>query len=61
MGSGTSVSLNFASREVVILGTQYAGEMKKGLVAIGGRGGWVSWGRLLGRWSSMLMHFDYFA
>ena len=60
MGSGTSVSLNFASREVVILGTQYAGEMKKGLVAIGGRGGWVSWGRLLGRWSSMLMHFDAF-
>ncbi|CAL1164159.1 unnamed protein product [Cladocopium goreaui] len=34
MGSGTSVSLNFASREVVILGTQYAGEMKKGVFTI---------------------------
>jgi len=34
MTSGTSVSLNFASREVVILGTQYAGEMKKGVFTI---------------------------
>eukprot|EP00439_Symbiodinium_sp_Y106_P070065 s4510_g12.t1 len=34
MTSGTSVSLNFASRQVVILGTQYAGEMKKGVFTI---------------------------
>ncbi|CAE7590747.1 pckA [Symbiodinium natans] len=34
MTSGTSVTLNFASREVVILGTQYAGEMKKGVFTI---------------------------
>eukprot|EP00002_Diphylleia_rotans_P003207 TRINITY_DN1217_c0_g2_i1.p1 TRINITY_DN1217_c0_g2~~TRINITY_DN1217_c0_g2_i1.p1 ORF type:complete len:597 (-),score=131.77 TRINITY_DN1217_c0_g2_i1:496-2286(-) len=34
MTSATSVSLNFASREVVILGTQYAGEMKKGVFTI---------------------------
>mmetsp|Transcript_14509 Transcript_14509/g.34420 ORF Transcript_14509/g.34420 Transcript_14509/m.34420 type:complete len:592 (+) Transcript_14509:96-1871(+) len=34
MTSGTSVSLNFASREVVILGTQYAGEMKKSVFSI---------------------------
>eukprot|EP00931_Biecheleriopsis_adriatica_P001734 TRINITY_DN1021_c0_g1_i2.p1 TRINITY_DN1021_c0_g1~~TRINITY_DN1021_c0_g1_i2.p1 ORF type:complete len:587 (-),score=132.52 TRINITY_DN1021_c0_g1_i2:78-1838(-) len=34
MTSGTSVSLNFASREVVILGTEYAGEMKKGVFTI---------------------------
>lgn len=32
--SKTSVSLNFASKEVVILGTQYAGEMKKGVLTI---------------------------
>jgi phosphoenolpyruvate carboxykinase (ATP) len=30
MTSTTSVSLNFKRREMVILGTQYAGEMKKG-------------------------------
>jgi phosphoenolpyruvate carboxykinase (ATP) len=32
--SETSVSLNFASRELVILGTQYAGEMKKGIFTV---------------------------
>ena len=32
MTSTTSVSLNFKRREMVILGTQYAGEMKKGYV-----------------------------
>lgn len=34
MTSPTSVSLNFARREMVILGTQYAGEMKKGVFTI---------------------------
>jgi phosphoenolpyruvate carboxykinase (ATP) len=34
MTSGTSVALNFASGEVVILGTEYAGEMKKGVFTI---------------------------
>merc|ERR1719346_264674 len=34
MTSGTSVSLNFESKEVVILGTEYAGEMKKGVFSI---------------------------
>jgi len=32
--SSTSVSLSFAAREFVILGTQYAGEMKKGVFTI---------------------------
>lgn len=32
--SATSVALNFASNEFVILGTQYAGEMKKGVFTI---------------------------
>jgi len=32
MTSSTSVALNFADKEMVILGTEYAGEMKKGLV-----------------------------
>ena len=32
--SNTSVSLNFATGEFVILGTQYAGEMKKGVFTI---------------------------
>ena len=31
MTSETSVALNFERREMVILGTQYAGEMKKGI------------------------------
>lgn len=30
MTSGTSVAINFAEKEMVILGTEYAGEMKKG-------------------------------
>ena len=34
MTSTTSVSLNMASHEFVILGTQYAGEMKKGVFTI---------------------------
>jgi ATP-dependent phosphoenolpyruvate carboxykinase len=31
MTSATSVSINFAEKEMVILGTEYAGEMKKGV------------------------------
>jgi phosphoenolpyruvate carboxykinase (ATP) len=34
ISSKTSVSLNFASREFLILGTEYAGEMKKGVFTI---------------------------
>ncbi|KAJ3116079.1 Protein kinase C-like 1 [Phlyctochytrium bullatum] len=34
MTSSTSVSVNFARREMVILGTQYAGEMKKGIFTV---------------------------
>ncbi|KAJ3345457.1 Protein kinase C-like 1 [Kappamyces sp. JEL0680] len=34
MTSTTSVSLNFARHEMVILGTQYAGEMKKGIFTV---------------------------
>jgi phosphoenolpyruvate carboxykinase (ATP) len=34
MSSATSVDLNFAEKKFVILGTQYAGEMKKGLFTI---------------------------
>ncbi|KAJ3411166.1 Protein kinase C-like 1 [Chytridiales sp. JEL 0842] len=34
MTSSTSVSVNFARREMVILGTQYAGEMKKGVFTV---------------------------
>ncbi len=34
MTSSTSIDLNFESRELVILGTQYAGEMKKGVFTI---------------------------
>ena len=34
MTSTTSVDLNFARREFVILGTEYAGEMKKGVFTI---------------------------
>ncbi|EGF80168.1 hypothetical protein BATDEDRAFT_19595 [Batrachochytrium dendrobatidis JAM81] len=34
MTSDTSVSVNFARREMVILGTQYAGEMKKGVFTV---------------------------
>jgi len=34
MTSATSVSINFARREMVILGTQYAGEMKKGVFTV---------------------------
>lgn len=34
VGSKTCVSLNFSERKMVILGTQYAGEMKKGVFSI---------------------------
>ena len=34
MTSSTSVAVNFASREFVILGTEYAGEMKKGVFTV---------------------------
>ncbi len=34
MTSKTSVALNFARQEVVVLGTEYAGEMKKGVFTI---------------------------
>jgi len=34
MTSTTSVAINFARREMVILGTEYAGEMKKGVFTI---------------------------
>ncbi|KAH6565994.1 hypothetical protein BASA60_009644 [Batrachochytrium salamandrivorans] len=34
MTSDTSISINFARREMVILGTEYAGEMKKGVFTV---------------------------
>jgi len=34
MSSATSVSINFAEKEMVILGTEYAGEMKKGIFTV---------------------------
>ena len=34
MGSNTSICLNLEDRELVILGTQYAGEMKKGVFTV---------------------------
>lgn len=34
VGSKTCISLNFAERKMVILGSQYAGEMKKGVFSI---------------------------
>ncbi|KAL8699778.1 MAG: hypothetical protein Q9224_001268 [Gallowayella concinna] len=34
MTSATSVAINFADREMVILGTEYAGEMKKGVFTV---------------------------
>ena len=34
MTSSTSIDINFESKEVVILGTQYAGEMKKGIFSV---------------------------
>jgi phosphoenolpyruvate carboxykinase (ATP) len=34
MTSTTSVDVNLKSREMVILGTQYAGEMKKGVFSV---------------------------
>ena len=34
MSSGTSIDLSFERREFVILGTEYAGEMKKGVFTI---------------------------
>lgn len=34
MTSSTSIDINLARKEMVILGTQYAGEMKKGLFSL---------------------------
>ena len=34
MTSSTSIDLNFDTKEVVILGTQYAGEMKKAIFSV---------------------------
>lgn len=34
MTSSCSVSINFTRNEMVILGTQYAGEMKKGIFSV---------------------------
>jgi ATP-dependent phosphoenolpyruvate carboxykinase len=34
MTSDTSIAINFAKKEMVILGTQYAGEMKKGIFSV---------------------------
>lgn len=34
MTSATSVAINFAVKEMVILGTEYAGEMKKGIFTV---------------------------
>lgn len=34
MSSSTSVAINFAEKEMVILGTEYAGEMKKGIFTV---------------------------
>ncbi|KAK1088373.1 Protein kinase C-like 1 [Friedmanniomyces endolithicus] len=34
MTSSTSVAINFAEKEMVILGTEYAGEMKKGIFTV---------------------------
>lgn len=34
MTSSTSVGINLARREMVILGSEYAGEMKKGIFSV---------------------------
>ena len=34
MTSATSVEVNFKRKEMVILGTEYAGEMKKGIFSV---------------------------
>jgi phosphoenolpyruvate carboxykinase (ATP) len=34
MTSTTSIAINFGRNEMVILGTQYAGEMKKGIFTV---------------------------
>ena len=34
MGSTTSIDLSLEDRELVILGTEYAGEMKKGVFTV---------------------------
>ena len=34
MTSTTSIAIDFARKEMVILGTQYAGEMKKGVFTV---------------------------
>ena len=34
IGNQTSVAVNFTTKELVILGTSYAGEMKKGIFGV---------------------------
>jgi phosphoenolpyruvate carboxykinase (ATP) len=48
MTSKTSIDLSIEDRELVILGTEYAGEMKKGVFTI------MNYLMLVGRW-----HFQY--
>lgn len=52
MTSGTSVAINFAEKEMVILGTEYAGEMKKGKYLL-----FSLYSRLLDAWTPGLTSF----